>query len=427
MKKFIALILILFNFMILEINGAQPKPAVVAKKTVKKIAKNTKRISTSDKNKKEVPVKIPIVPIPDEDKMSDDTESGETGVEETLEKADKLYFAVLLGDENGNIYYSENINTKWPLASITKMMTLLVMYDELKKGNIKLNDEVTIPKAAMNVEGSKIPLKEGEIFILEDLIKAAGIYSANNATYAIAHYVGGNIENFVKMMNNKALELGLSGELEFHTPAGLPTHMTKKPMDMGTANGIYKLSMEFSKIDKLMEIASIEKINIHNNKIALRNRNKLIGRYGIYGIKTGYHSKAGYNISLVSDKDGLKIITVVFGGKSYRGRDEIAMTYLDSFYSNFNFKEIINENLALVKVPVLHGAKEYIELYPDKNYKKMINIKDGVNIKIKRNTRVIAPVKKGEVLGSYEIYVKDQKVLEGELKSTENIKLKLGF
>jgi D-alanyl-D-alanine carboxypeptidase (penicillin-binding protein 5/6) len=413
--------------MVPEVNGAEPKTPVVTKKTVKKVTKNTKKISNVNKNKKEIPMQIPIIPIPDGEKLSDDTESGETGVEETLEGTDQLYFSVLLGDENKNIYYSENINTKWPLASITKMMTLLVTYDEIKKGRIKLNDQVKIPKAAMNVEGSKIPLKEGEIFTLEDLMKAAGIYSANNATYAIAHYVGGNIDNFVKMMNNKALELGLGGDLEFYTPAGLPTHMTKKPMDMGTASGIYKLSIEFSKIDKLMEIASTENETIHNNKIALRNRNKLIGQYGIYGIKTGYHSKAGYNISLVSNRDGIKIITVVFGGKSYKGRDAVASAYLDSFYSSFNFKEIINENLALVKIPVLHGAKDYIELYPDKNYKKMINIKDGVNIKIKRDARVIAPVKKGEVLGSYEVYVKDQKVLDGKLRSIEDIKLRLGF
>ena len=357
--------------------------------------------------------------------MENDSESGETDV--ALESSINECFAILVGDEKGNIYVSEKIREKWPLASVTKMMTLLVTYDEIKKGKIKLSDKVTISKKIAAVGGSRIPLKEGDKLSLEDLMKASGIHSANNATYAIANYVGGNIPNFIKMMNKKAKDLGIGNELEFHTPAGLPSHMTKEKMDIGTAYGIYKLSLEYNKNAKLMEIASTQNTTLNGGKIKIKNRNKLLGQEGIYGIKTGYHSKSGYNIVVVSKKDNVKLFTIVFGGKSYKGRDAVALRQVTDYNSKTRYamKTIVDENVPLVRIPVIKGEKTHVELYPAGNFAKEVSDSENINIKIKRISKVVAPVKKDEVLGSYTVYIEDEMVYEGELKVKENIRLQL--
>ena len=153
--------------------------------------------------------------------------------------------AVIVGDTKGNVIFAKDADTMYPLASVTKMMSLMVTFDEINAGNISLSDSVRISKNPLKYGGSGIPLKAGQIFILEDLIKASAVYSANNATYAIAEYVGnGSVFGFVAKMNRKLKELGLQNEIRYHTPAGLPTRVTKQPMDEGTARGIYKLSIE---------------------------------------------------------------------------------------------------------------------------------------------------------------------------------------
>ena len=254
------------------------------------------------------------------------------------------YKAILLGDDKGKIYYSENADMIHPLASVTKVMTIMVVFDEIEKGRVKLTDKVKISTKVASIGGSRIYMKRGDIFTLEDLIKATGIYSANNAAYAIAEYVSnGDIDSFIKKMNKKAKEIGAEGELEFHTPNGLPSHMTKKGMDIGTAKGIYKMSIAAEKYKKYMEIASMKNEEIGNGqdgKIKLRNRNHLLGKEGVYGIKTGNHSKAGYNITVVSDKDGAKIFTVVLGSPTYKIRDKSALEEIERFMKIIIIKKL---------------------------------------------------------------------------------------
>ncbi|MEG0730597.1 MAG: serine hydrolase, partial [Cetobacterium sp.] len=222
------------------------------------------------------------------------------------------YKSYILGDSHGKIYFKNNENAKLPLASVTKMMNIMVVFDEINKGNISLDDEVVIDWEIVSVGGSSIPMKSGEVFTLRDLIKAAAIKSANNAAYAIAKHAGkGSINDFVAKMNAKAKDLGLENELEFYTPAGLPAHMTKKPMDVGTARGIYELSREAIKYKGYMQYASLPKATIKNGEILLRSTNHLLGKDGIYGIKTGYHTRSGFNIAIASNKEGIDTIVVV--------------------------------------------------------------------------------------------------------------------
>lgn len=341
------------------------------------------------------------------------------------------YKAILLGDDKGKIYYSENADMIHPLASVTKVMTIMVVFDEIEKGRVKLTDKVKISTKVASIGGSRIYMKRGDIFTLEDLIKATGIYSANNAAYAIAEYVSnGDIDSFIKKMNKKAKEIGAEGELEFHTPNGLPPHMTKKGMDIGTAKGIYKMSIAAEKYKKYMEIASMKNEEIGNGqdgKIKLRNRNHLLGKEGVYGIKTGNHSKAGYNITVVSDKDGAKIFTVVLGSPTYKIRDKSVLEEMEKFHANYNYRKITDKNIALGQVTVFSGEKDYIEVYPDKEYKKILPKDSNIKINIKRNKMVIAPVSAGKVLGEYRITIDGSIVQSGKLITKEPVKLSLSL
>ena len=341
------------------------------------------------------------------------------------------YKAILLGDDKGKIYYSENADMIHPLASVTKVMTIMVVFDEIEKGRVKLIDKVKISTKVASIGGSRIYMKRGDIFTLEDLIKATAIYSANNAAYAIAEYVSnGDIDSFIKKMNKKAKDIGAEGELEFHTPNGLPPHMTKKGMDIGTAKGIYKMSIAAEKYKKYMEIASMKNEEIGNGqdgKIKLRNRNHLLGKEGVYGIKTGNHSKAGYNITVVSDKDGAKIFTVVLGSPTYKIRDKSVLEEMEKFHANYNYRKITDKNIALGQVAVFSGEKDYIEVYPDKEYKKILPKDSNIKINIKRNKMVIAPVSAGKVLGEYRITIDGSIVQSGKLITKEPVKLSLSL
>ena len=247
--------------------------------------------------------------------------------------------AVVVGDTKGNIIFAKDADTMYPLASVTKMMSLMVTFDEINAGNISLSDSVRISKNPLKYGGSGIPLKAGQIFVLEDLIKASAVYSANNATYAIAEYVGnGSVFSFVAKMNRKLKDYGLQNEIRYHTPAGLPTRVTKQPMDEGTARGIYKLSIEALKYKKYIEIAGIKKTKIYNEKISIRNRNHLIGENGIYGIKTGFHKEAKYNIAVASKFEDTDVIIVVMGGETYKTRDGIVLSVLDILNKNYTIK-----------------------------------------------------------------------------------------
>ena len=247
--------------------------------------------------------------------------------------------AVIVGDTKGNVIFAKDADTMYPLASVTKMMSLMVTFDEINAGNISLSDSVRISKNPLKYGGSGIALKAGQIFILEDLIKASAVYSANNATYAIAEYVGnGSVFSFVARMNRKLKEYGLENEIKYHTPAGLPTRVTKQPMDEGTAGGIYKLSIEALKYKKYIEIAGIKNTKIYNGKISIRNRNHLIGENGIYGIKTGFHKEAKYNIAVASKFEDIDVIIVVMGGETYKTRDGIVLSVLDILNNNYTVK-----------------------------------------------------------------------------------------
>ena len=305
------------------------------KKAIEKASEKNKSVKEI-KEDKDLAIEEPENPEKDNQKYEMIKYYSADGVEWELPNN---FRAVIVGATKGNVIFAKDADTMYPLASVTKMMSLMVTFDEINAGNISLNDSVRISKNPLKYGGSGIALKVGQMFVLEDLIKASAVYSANNATYAIAEYVGkGSVFSFVTKMNRKLKELGLQNEIRYHTPAGLPTRVTKQPMDEGTARGIYKLSIEALKYKKYIEIAGIKSTKIHNGKISIRNRNHLIGENGVYGIKTGFHKEAKYNIAVASKFQDTDVIIVVMGGETYKTRDKIVLSVLDILNNNYTVK-----------------------------------------------------------------------------------------
>ena len=305
------------------------------KKAIEKASEKNKSVKEI-KEDKDLAIEEPENPEKDKQKYEMIKYYSADGVEWELPNN---FRAVIVGDTKGNVIFAKDADTMYPLASVTKMMSLMVTFDEINAGNISLNDSVRISKNPLKYGGSGIALKVGQMFVLEDLIKASAVYSANNATYAIAEYVGnGSVFSFVAKMNRKLKDYGLQNEIRYHTPAGLPTRVTKQPMDEGTARGIYKLSIEALKYKKYIEIAGIKSTKIHNGKISIRNRNHLIGENGVYGIKTGFHKEAKYNVAVASKFQDTDVIIVVMGGETYKTRDKIVLSVLDILNNNYTVK-----------------------------------------------------------------------------------------
>lgn len=326
------------------------------------------------------------------------------------------YRSYLVGDSKGKVFYQENSSTMYPLASVTKVMTILVTLDAIRNGEIGMDDEVTIDWEILTVRGSIIPMTNGEKITVRDLLKSAAIKSANNAAYALAKYVGkGSIENFVKKMNAKAKSLGLENELEFHTPAGLPDYMTKKPMDMGSAKGIYGMTLEALNYPEYLEIAKQKTAEIKDGTYKIKSTIKLLGKDGIYGLKTGYHRKAKFNITVLSNEDDANIVTVVMGGKTQKIRDQKVLELNKRFHSVYKGKEIVNKNIPILRIPVKNGYVKDAKIYGTEDYTEIVPKNSDITIVTERLKEIEAPMKEGESVGTYQVIINGKVVHEDKL------------
>ncbi len=334
------------------------------------------------------------------------------------------YKSYIVGDSKGNIYMSRNEKEMFPLASTTKAMTMIVTFDEISKGNVSLDDDVIINSKAASMGGSMIPLKVGEKFKLYELIEATAIHSANNAAYAVAEHVGKGLDNFIELMNEKAKSLGIENQVEFHTPAGLPPRMSKSKMDKGTAYAMYKIMLEAKKYPEYIKIAGMKYARIENDEILLRNKNHLLGKEGIFGLKTGYHKEAGYNILVMNEKENMNAFYVVLGGRTAKIRDLKVLELDKKFHENYSSKIVLDEEKSLTNILVKKGEKSKIALYPDKNYKLIIKSDDQVSIVLEKIKVLEAPILKNMNFGNYKVIVNGKEVLQGKLVVKDSVKKK---
>lgn len=311
---------------------------------------------------------------------------------------------ILMEAQTGTVIYQKNQDTRRSPASITKIMTLILIFDALEKGNLKMDDVVTTSAHARSMGGSQVFLEEGETQTVETLIKCIVIASGNDASVAMAEHICGSEQEFVRHMNERAAELGMENT-NFEDCCGL----TESTNHYTTARDIAIMSRELiTKYPKILEYSSIWMENITHvtrqgsSEFGLTNTNKLIRSYeGCVGLKTGSTSIAKYCLSAVAKRNGITLIAVVMAAPDYKVRFKDAASMLNYGFSKCSLY-IDKKMQALPEVPVRKGKEKTVPLTYQKQF-QYLSI-DGQNISdVKRKLRihreVDAPIKKGSKAG----------------------------
>ena len=320
--------------------------------------------------------------------------------------------AVLMEAQTGRVLYEKNPHEKRPCASITKVMTLLLVMEALDAGKISLTDTVTTSAHAASMGGSDIWLKEGETMSVDDMLKATVVASANDAAVALAEYVAGSEEDFLRQMNEKAQELGMA-DTTFKNCNGLDEegHLT-------SAYDVAVMSRELMKHKKIFDYTMIWIDYVRDGQTQLVNTNKLIKSYkGITGLKTGTTGQAGSCISATAERDGVQLIAVVLGAANTKDRFSAASTLLDYGFANWSVATPQVTPEAVVPIPVLNGMSDQVETTVTTD--GVLLIPKGKDTEIQYQVTVgenlTAPVEEGQVLGKVTC------TLDGEILKEYNI------
>ena len=231
--------------------------------------------------------------------------------------------AIVTDAQTGDVLFEDNADARGYPASITKLMTFLVVLEQVDAGQLKLDAPVTVSADAAKTGGSQVYLKQGEVFTVDDLLYALIVQSANDAAVALAEHVAGSREGFVARMNQKAQELGLANT-SFHSPHGLPPGKGQQP-DVSSARDLAKLSRELLRRGPILRYSSTKERPLRETSaqpFIMRTHNHLIGPVpGCDGLKTGFFTAAGYSLAATVERNGRRIITVVLGSAERVPRD----------------------------------------------------------------------------------------------------------
>lgn len=347
---------------------------------------------------------------------------------ENIDIAKHSESAILIEATTQKILYEKESKKEMAPASMTKLMTLLLTMEAIEKGQLNISEEVLISKRAQDMGGTQIYIESGSLVKVEDLIKGVGIASANDAAVALAEKIGGTVENFVDMMNKRALELGCKNT-NFKNPHGLD--------EEGHYSSAYDMALiasELVKYDYALKISSTydEHINVSGENHWLVNTNKLIKFYkGIDGLKTGYTDKAGYCLTATMNKNNMRLISVVMKSdtKDNRSSDTIAM--MEYGYSMYGSETILKMNEFEGKIQINNSEKrEYdyklendVKVIVDKNTK---DINYSTNIELLKNLK--APIHKGEKIGILTLNYDNKEykyniILKEEVKKANYLKI----
>jgi len=248
------------------------------------------------------------------------TEAPEAGAwAETPSLAGEFKSAYVMDAETGVTLVATQADVRRQPASMLKMMTELIVLEHIADGDMTLAEEVKVSAKASRMGGSQVYLKHGEVFTVEELLKALAIHSANDAAVALAEHLAGSTDAFVDLMNMRAVELGMR-DTDFHSVHGLPAGRGQKP-DMTTARALARLGQEIVKHPMALEWASTKTAPFRGGKFTLYNPNKLVGNYrGLDGIKTGYTGGAGFCVTASATQKGKRLISVVMGCPTDKAR-----------------------------------------------------------------------------------------------------------
>lgn len=329
--------------------------------------------------------------------------------------------AILIETSTGKILYEKNPHEKYAPASMTKMMSLLLIMENIDNGNLKLDEKIKTSKHASSMGGSQIFLEENEVMTVDDLLKGITIGSANDATVVLAERIGGTEDTFVEMMNKKAKELGLKNT-NFKNSTGLD-----EANHYSTAYDMAFIGRELVKHKKILDFSSIYETYLRtdtDNKFWLVNTNKLVRFYkGVDGLKTGYTEEAGYCLTATINKDNMRLIAVVMGEPSGSIRNNEVSSLLDYGYNLFQKETFITTDEILATKEVEKGKERNVNIV----VKQDVTTINKKGYKVGELTyelevdRLISPIKKGDVVGSLTIKEDGKKISVVDVTVDKNI------
>ena len=329
--------------------------------------------------------------------------------------------AILMDMATGKILYEKGSHERLNPASVTKIMSLLLVMEAIDSGKIGLTDKVTASDEACKKGGSQIWLKQGEQMTVDELLRATAIQSANDACVALGDYIAGSEEAFVVMMNQKAKQLGMN-DTNFENATGLDDTATNH---LTSAHDIAVMSKELMiKHSLIKKYSTVWMDSLRGGKTELTNTNKLVRFYeGITGLKTGTTSKSGYCLSATAERNGTKLVAVVLGCPTSDERFASARSMLNWGFANWACVTPKIDKSMITNVSVLHGKEK--SLKPVSDQIQPVLIKKGrekdIGTKIDLPINVEAPVEKGQVLGKITLTLDGVTLAEYNLTSGQKI------
>ena len=326
-----------------------------------------------------------------------------------------------LYDFNSNTeIFARNENQRLPIASMTKIMLLDLVYQNVNEGKLSIDESVTISKNASSMGGSQVFLEENGVYTVKDLIKSVTVASANDASVALAERMYGSEDECVKKMNQKAEELGLKNTL-FANCTGLP-----KPMQYSSAKDITLIFADLIKNENYFEFSKIwmDKINHSKNFTEISNTNKLIKFYnGCDGGKTGFTNEAGFCLTATAKRGNMRLISAVIGAPDSKTRFKEVSNMLNYGFNSFETKAVLDKDIPLdVNVTVNGGKTKTVEVTPEKDFFVFAKKGDSDVIECNYEFNLInAPIKAGDVVGVAKVYKNGVEVGKVNLISTVNV------
>ncbi len=325
--------------------------------------------------------------------------------------------AVLIDAKTGAVIYEKNKDEALHPASVTKIMTLLLVSEAIADGRIKMDDTVTASAHAASMGGSQIFLKEGEQMSVEDMLKSVIISSANDAAVALAEHVSGSEAAFVAEMNKRAAELGMKNT-NFENTNGLDdtteNHKT-------SAYDIALMSQALIEHEFILQYSSTWMDTIRNGEFGLTNTNRLVRFYrGCTGLKTGSTAKAGFCVSVTAERDGVSLICVVMGAPNRDTRNNIAASLLDYGFSNYATYTYDAGEFQNIKVA---GGKESTVGARHDGFSMTVKKTDlkYIDPRISLPDTVDAPISAGDKIGEVEFYLNNQKIGSVDILSDNTV------
>ncbi|MED4163834.1 D-alanyl-D-alanine carboxypeptidase [Halalkalibacterium halodurans] len=309
--------------------------------------------------------------------------------------------AIVIERDTGQVLFEKNSDEKLPPASMTKIMTLLLIMEAIDSGKITYDDMVRTSENAASMGGSQVFLEPGEEMSVRDMIKAIAIASGNDASVAMAEHLAGTEEEFVGMMNEKARQLGLKNT-NFVNTNGLPEkdHYT-------SAYDLAMISKELLKYEDITEFTSVYEDYLRkgtDKEFWLVNTNRLVKFYpGVDGLKTGFTKEAKYCLTATAVKNGMRVITVVMGAPTPKERNSQITEMLDFAFSQYQTHQVYERDTYMMDLNVRKGNKKSVPIFTSESVslvtKKGESI-DNVTERVEWKESLLAPVHKGDVVGT---------------------------